>query len=102
MDDPRPGGGQVVRRSPGLHTAIYGQLFELGTGGQIVPDLATSYSFSPDAKTVTINIRQGVTFTDGTPFNAQAVAYNWSGTSGRYGHQERRQPAVARPHAAGA
>ena len=60
-----------------FNTAIYGQLFDLGTGGAIVPDLATSYTFSTDAKTVTINLRQGVTFTDGTPFNAQAVAYNW-------------------------
>jgi peptide/nickel transport system substrate-binding protein len=59
-------------------TAIYGQLFELGSGGTVVPDLATGYSFSPDAKTVTITIRQGVKFTDGTPFNAQAVAYNWN------------------------
>jgi peptide/nickel transport system substrate-binding protein len=58
-------------------TAIYGQLFELGTGGKIIPDLATSYTFSPDAKTVTITLRQGVKFTDGTPFNAQAVYYNW-------------------------
>ena len=63
---------------PGLHdSAIYGQLFELGTGGTVVRDLATGYSFSPDAKTVTITIRQGVKFTDGTPFNAQAVCYNW-------------------------
>jgi peptide/nickel transport system substrate-binding protein len=58
-------------------TAIYGQLFELGSGGKIVPDLATGYSFSADAKTVTVNLRQGVKFTDGTPFNAQAVYYNW-------------------------
>jgi peptide/nickel transport system substrate-binding protein len=58
-------------------TAIYGQLFELGTGGKIVPDLATGYTFSPDAKTVTITLRQGVTFTDGTQFNAQAVQVNW-------------------------
>jgi peptide/nickel transport system substrate-binding protein len=58
-------------------TAIYGQLFELGTGGKIVPDLATGYSFSPDAKTVTVTLRQGVKFSDGTPFNAQAVDYNW-------------------------
>src|SRR5579862_9065186 len=66
-------------------TAIYGQLFELGTGGKIVPDLATGYSFSPDGKTLTINLRQGVTFTDGTPFNAQAVYTNWMrdlGTTG--------------------
>jgi peptide/nickel transport system substrate-binding protein len=58
-------------------TAIYGNLFELGAGGKVVPDLATGYTFSPDAKTVTITLRQGVKFTDGTPFNAQAVDYNW-------------------------
>jgi ABC-type transport system substrate-binding protein len=58
-------------------TAIYGELFHLGTGGKIVPDLATGYTFSPDAKTVTITLRQGIKFTDGTPFNAQAVEYNW-------------------------
>ena len=61
-----------------FNSVIYGQLFELGAGGKIIPDLATSYSFSDGAKTVTINLRQGVTFSDGTPFNAQAVAYNWA------------------------
>ena len=58
--------------------AIYGQLFILGPGGKIQPDLATGYTFSPDAKTVTITLRQGVKFTDGTPFNAQAVIDNWN------------------------
>src|SRR5215470_14476671 len=58
--------------------AIYGQLFELGANGQAIPDLATSYSFSPDAKDVTITLRQGVKFSDGTPFNAQAVLFNWN------------------------
>jgi peptide/nickel transport system substrate-binding protein len=58
-------------------TAIYGQLFELGAGGKIVPDLATGYTLSPNAETVTITLRQGVKFTDGTPFNAQAVYDNW-------------------------
>ena len=66
-------------------TAIYGQLFELGTGGKIVPDLATGYSFSPDGKTLTINLRKGVTFTDGTPFNAQAVYTNWMRDLGTIG-----------------
>lgn len=66
-------------------TAIYGQLFELGAGGKIIPDLATGYSFSPDAKTVTITLRQGVKFTDGTPFNAQAVYYNWERDLGTIG-----------------
>jgi peptide/nickel transport system substrate-binding protein len=57
--------------------AIYGQLFMLGPGGKIQPDLATGYTFSPDAKDVTITLRQGVKFSDGTPFNAQAVVFNW-------------------------
>src|ERR1700677_3006220 len=57
--------------------AIYGQLFDLGANGAIEPDLATSYSFSPNAETVTIQLRHGVTFSDGTPFNAQAVVWNW-------------------------
>ena len=59
-------------------TAIYGQLFELGAGGKIIPDLAAGYTYSPNAETVTITLRQGVKFSDGTPFNAQAVAYNWN------------------------
>jgi peptide/nickel transport system substrate-binding protein len=58
--------------------AIYGQLFMLGPGGVMQPDLATSASFSADTKTVTIQLRQGVTFSDGTPFNAAAVIYNWN------------------------
>ena len=57
--------------------AIYGQLFMLGPGGKVQPDLATSYSFSSDAKDVTITLRQGVKFSDGTPFNAAAVIANW-------------------------
>jgi len=56
--------------------AIYGELFELGPKGEIIDDLATGYSFSNDAKTITLTLRQGVKFTDGTPFNATAVVWN--------------------------
>jgi peptide/nickel transport system substrate-binding protein len=57
--------------------AIYGELFELDTGGKTVGDLATGYSFANGGKTVDITLRQGVKFSDGTPFNAAAVVYNW-------------------------
>ena len=56
--------------------AIYGELFELGPKGAIIPDLATGYSITNDGKTITLDIRPGVTFTDGTPFNAAAVVWN--------------------------
>lgn len=42
----------------------------------IIPQLATSWKWSDDAKTLTLELRQGVTFQDGTPFNAQAVIDN--------------------------
>jgi peptide/nickel transport system substrate-binding protein len=57
--------------------AIYGELFELTAGGTETGDLATGYSFTNGGKTVNITLRQGVKFSDGTPFNAAAVVYNW-------------------------
>jgi peptide/nickel transport system substrate-binding protein len=59
-----------------MMNAIFGNLFELGPGGKIVPDLATGYAFSNGGKTVTIHLRPNVKFQDGTPFNAAAVALN--------------------------
>jgi peptide/nickel transport system substrate-binding protein len=56
--------------------AVYGDLFLQKANGSIVPDLATGYSDSNAGKTWTIYLRQGVTFQDGTPFDAQAVAAN--------------------------
>jgi peptide/nickel transport system substrate-binding protein len=55
---------------------IDGQLFEIGQGGKIIDDLATGYAFSNHDLTLTIALRHGVRFQDGTPFTAQAVAYN--------------------------
>ena len=38
--------------------------------------LATSYSFENDMKTWTFNLREGVLFQDGTPWNAEAAQWN--------------------------
>jgi len=40
---------------------------------QIVPSLATAWSRSKDGKEITFHLRTGVTFHDGTPFNALAM-----------------------------
>ena len=42
---------------------------------EFTPGLATAWEFT-DETTLVFNLREGVTFHDGTPFNAEAVAYN--------------------------
>ena len=43
----------------------------------IVPGLAETWSVSDDGRVYTFNLRQGVTFHDGTPFNAEAAHFNF-------------------------
>jgi peptide/nickel transport system substrate-binding protein len=56
--------------------AIYGDLFEQGPNNKPIPDLATGYKITNGGLTVTITLRSGVTFSDGTPFNSTAVMQN--------------------------
>ena len=53
------------------------RLFDRGANGEIVPLLGLSMTPSQDGKTWTVNLRQGVRFHDGTPFNADAVVGHW-------------------------
>ncbi|WP_058041916.1 ABC transporter substrate-binding protein [Streptomyces roseifaciens] len=53
------------------------------------PWLATSWTVSPDFTSYTFHLRHGVTFTDGTPFTAEAVKANFDhivapGTKSQY------------------
>jgi peptide/nickel transport system substrate-binding protein len=68
---------------PATSTTLYGRevfmsmcqkLYDINAQSQIVPQLAASMpQVSADGKTVTIKLRSGITFNDGTPFNAAAV-----------------------------
>src|SRR5438874_7396417 len=52
------------------------KLLDLDEKLNIVPQLATSYEWSADNKTLTLKLRSGVTFHDGEKFDAQAVKFN--------------------------
>jgi len=47
------------------------------TDYSIKPSLAESWEIAQDSKSCTFHIRRGVIFHDGTPFNAEAVAYTF-------------------------
>jgi peptide/nickel transport system substrate-binding protein len=61
---------------------VAGQVFEGLTGVkpgsvEVEPRLATAWEASEDGLTYTFDLREGVTFQDGTPFDAKAVCFNF-------------------------
>jgi peptide/nickel transport system substrate-binding protein len=44
---------------------------------EVIPSLATDWTTSDDGLAWTFNLREGVTFHDGEPFNAEAVCFNF-------------------------
>jgi nickel transport system substrate-binding protein len=55
---------------------VYEPLVRTVEGGGIEPWLAQSWTISDDGRVYTFTLRQGVSFTDGTPFDAAAVKAN--------------------------
>lgn len=51
----------------------YASLTRLDKTGAVQPSLAKAWTFSPDGLAVTFELRDGLTFTDGTPLDANAV-----------------------------
>jgi len=70
------GGGNLTQMM-----AIYGGLFRLvadddGSNAQVVGHQAESWEYTDGGRTFKIKIRDGITFSDGTPFTAEAVRFN--------------------------
>jgi peptide/nickel transport system substrate-binding protein len=59
-----------------VFSALCDKLFDLDEKLNIVPMLAVSHEWSADNKTLTLKLRQGVTFHDGEKFDAAAVKFN--------------------------
>ncbi|MEF2978631.1 ABC transporter substrate-binding protein [Subtercola sp. YIM 133946] len=57
-------------------SAVYDPLIALDTDSQPIPALATDWSYSADFLTLTMHLRTGVTFSDGTAFDASVAVAN--------------------------
>jgi peptide/nickel transport system substrate-binding protein len=70
------------------------KLFDLDEKLAIVPQLATSYEWSADNKSLVIKLRSGVTFHDGEKMDAAAVKYNLERHKNMKGSNRRGELAV--------
>lgn len=57
-------------------SAVYDSLVALDENSEPIPSLATDWSYSKDYLTLTMQLREGITFTDGEKFDARAAVAN--------------------------
>ena len=62
---------------------IYDRLLDVNEKMQIIPFLVTSWETSDDGLVVTMHLKDGVRFHDGTPLDADAVKYNLDRARGK-------------------
>src|SRR3982751_1200845 len=56
---------------------MFDQHVKIASPESIVPELATEWSWSPDNTVLTMKLRQGVEWHDGTPFTSADVQCTW-------------------------
>lgn len=71
--DPATGGTYGGRQ---VFAGLCDKLVDIDASLNVQPMLATSWTWNADSTALTLNLREGVTFHDGTPFDAEAVKFN--------------------------
>ncbi len=65
-----------------MANAVFDTLAVYDDNGQSTPHLAESFTASDDLMTWTMKLREGISFHDGTPLNAEAVLVNFNAQRG--------------------
>jgi glutathione transport system substrate-binding protein len=73
-------------------------LYNLDEHMRLQPQLAESYEATEDAKEFTFHLRKGISFHDGTPFNAQAVKFSFDRAGNPENHLKRQSLYVMIDH----
>ena len=78
--DPTAGAASAIREVTLAN--IYQGLTRIDPAGKVIPDLAQSWTISPDGLTYTFALRPGVTFQDGTAFDCSIVKFSYGRAAG--------------------
>lgn len=65
------------RNAHNASRGIFDSLVWVNDEGEVVPELAESWEISEDGLEYIFHLREGVTFHNGEPFNADAVVFSW-------------------------
>jgi peptide/nickel transport system substrate-binding protein len=76
--EPEAGFDPLTGWATGSEPLIQSTLFKHDKNGTIVNDLATGYTISGDGKSIDVELRDGVKFTDDTPLTAEDVAFTYN------------------------
>ncbi|MCZ2816349.1 ABC transporter substrate-binding protein [Modestobacter sp. VKM Ac-2984] len=74
--------------------SVYDTLLYPGEDGALQPNAAESWEYSEDARTLTLDLRDGMTFSDGDPVTAEAVKTTLERTRTTVGPQQGNLAAV--------
>ncbi|WP_251551435.1 ABC transporter substrate-binding protein [Neobacillus muris] len=72
--DPHRSSAAVDRQ---VFHSLFNTLIDIDENLEFVPELAKEWTISEDELTYTLKLQEGVQFQDGTPFNAEAVKFNF-------------------------
>ncbi|RUU44279.1 MULTISPECIES: ABC transporter substrate-binding protein [unclassified Mesorhizobium] len=72
--DPTAGAAAAIDEV--LYANVFEGLTRIGPNGEVLPDLADSWTISDDGKAYTFKLHTGVKFHDGTDFNADDVKFS--------------------------
>ncbi len=73
--DPTAGAASAIREV--TYANIFQGLTRIDPSGAVEPDLAKSWTVSPDGLTYTFTLQSGVTFQDGTSFDCSIVQFSY-------------------------
>jgi len=79
--DPTTGAAAAIGEI--THYNIFEGLVKLDDNFNVTPLLAEKWTFSPDLKTLTFTLRQGVKFQDGEPFSSKDVKFSFERAAGK-------------------